>query len=69
MYDVTNSALHWNVNPGVPQAWTAAAAPMRFTNNVLIAEVRRRPCGVLAASLRCPSGVLAGHGLCAVRLP
>ena len=40
IYDVTNAALKWNVNPGVPQAWVpgGAAAPMRFTNNVLVAE-------------------------------
>ena len=38
VYNVTNSALHWNVNPGVAQAWTSAAVPMRFTNNVFIAE-------------------------------
>ena len=40
VYDVTNAALKWNVNPGVPQAWApgGAAAPMRFTNNVLVAE-------------------------------
>jgi len=38
VYDVTNSAIHWNVNPGVAQAWAAGAEPMRFTNNVLIAE-------------------------------
>jgi len=38
VYNVTNSAIHWNVNPGVAQAWTSEAEPMRFTNNVLIAE-------------------------------
>ena len=38
VYNVTNAALHWNVNPGVAQAWGATATPMRFENNVLIAE-------------------------------
>lgn len=36
VYDVTNSALLWNVNPGVPL--TEDAEPMRFINNVLIAD-------------------------------
>ena len=38
VYNVTNAALHWNVNPGVAQAWGKTATPMRFDNNVLIAE-------------------------------
>ena len=38
VYDVTNSAIHWNVNPDVAAAWGPNASPMRFTNNVLIAE-------------------------------
>lgn len=35
---MTNAALHWNVNPGKAQAWSAVAIPMQFDNNVLIAE-------------------------------
>ena len=38
MYNVTNAAVKWNVNPGIEQAWKPWAVPMRFTNNVLIAE-------------------------------
>lgn len=38
VYNVTNAALHWNVNPGVAQKWGRTATPMRFDNNVLIAE-------------------------------
>jgi hypothetical protein len=38
VYDVTNSALHWNVNPGVKQAWNTTSPKMTFWNNVFVAE-------------------------------
>lgn len=38
IFDVTNSPLKWNVNPGVPQVWREGAVPTRVVNNVFVAD-------------------------------